>query len=233
MLHCEEGHVRGTLGPSQQCQAINPIHPGVGEGRLSPIPGHLVVEKGGWHPRHLCLPKPTHTDRYLHFRSHHPTHVRRGLVRCLYDRARSITTSLDSLKREEGHLASVLKCNGYPSAFILTSSTPPTQPVEDTRGEQPEARRATRGKDRPPLVVLPYVSGVSEDIRCVCGRYNLRVVFRSGRTLCSMLTRVKDTLPLEKHSNVVNQIPCRGCSKVYIGIPSGGWRQGSRNIRRH
>ena len=108
-------------------------------------------------------------------------------------------------------MASVLKCNGYPSAFIRASSTPPTQPAEDTRREQPE------GRDRPPLVVLPYVSGASEDIRCVCGRYNLRVVFRSGRTLRSMLTRVKDTLPLGKHSNVVYQIPCGGCSKVYIG----------------
>ena len=36
--------------------------------------------------------KPTHTDRYLNFRSHHPSHVKRGLVKCLYDRVRSITT---------------------------------------------------------------------------------------------------------------------------------------------
>ena len=155
--------------------------------------------------------KPTHTDRYLHFRSHHPTHVRRGLVRCLFNRARSITTSPDSLQKEEGHLASVLKCNGFPSAFIRASSTPPTQPAEDTRREQPE------GRDKPPLVVLPYVSGASEDIRHVCGWYNLRVVFRLGRTLRSMLIRVKDTLPLGKHSNVVYQILCGGCSKVYIG----------------
>ena len=28
---------------------------GVGEGELSPIPGHFVEEKRGWHPRHLCL----------------------------------------------------------------------------------------------------------------------------------------------------------------------------------
>ena len=31
--------------------------------------------------------KRTHTDWYLHFESHHPTHVKRGTVRCLYDRA--------------------------------------------------------------------------------------------------------------------------------------------------
>lgn len=35
--------------------------------------------------------KPTYTDRYLHFQSHHPTHVKKGLVKCHYDQARSIT----------------------------------------------------------------------------------------------------------------------------------------------
>ena len=159
--------------------------------------------------------KLTHTDRYLHFWSHHPAHVRRGLVRCLYNRARIITTSPDSLQREEDHLESVLKCNGYPSALIRASSNPPTQPSEDARREQPQ------GRDRPTLMVLPYVSDVSEDRR-MCRWDNLRVVFGSGRrtlrrTLRSMLTRVKDTLPLEKHSNVVHQIPCSGCSKVYTG----------------
>ena len=52
--------------------------------------------------------KPTHINRYLNFRSHHPIHIRRGLVHCLYNRARKVTTSLDSLRREEKHLESVL-----------------------------------------------------------------------------------------------------------------------------
>ena len=37
--------------------------------------------------------KPTHTDWYLHFRFHHLSHVKRGPVRCLHDRARGITVS--------------------------------------------------------------------------------------------------------------------------------------------
>ena len=36
--------------------------------------------------------KPTHTDRYLDFHSPHPPQVKRGLVKCLFDRARTITT---------------------------------------------------------------------------------------------------------------------------------------------
>ena len=51
--------------------------------------------------------------------------------------------------------------------------------------------------------MLPYITGVGEDIRHICNYwYHLRVIFRSGQTLCTMLTRVKDRLPKEKRSKV-------------------------------
>ena len=52
--------------------------------------------------------------------------------------------------------------------------------------------------------------------RRVCRKINIRVVFKSGWTLRSMLTKVKDTLPPGKQSNVVYRIPC-SCGQVYIG----------------
>ena len=64
--------------------------------------------------------------------------------------------------------------------------------------------------------MLPYMEGVSEDIRRVCRKFGLKVVFRSGLSIRSMLTRVKDTLGMEKRSKVVYQIPC-SCGKKYIG----------------
>ena len=70
-------------------------------------------------------------------------------------------------------------------------------------------------REKEPLVVIPYVAGMSKDIRRVCRKFNIRVVFKSGRTLRSMLTKVKDTLPLGKQSNVVYRIPC-SCGQVYI-----------------
>ena len=90
--------------------------------------------------------KLTHTDRYLDFWSHHPSHVKRGLVRCLYDGARSITTRQDNLQKEECHLTKVLKQNGYFSAFIRSSSLPSGWDVETI-----EAPPLGEGH-RPPLV---------------------------------------------------------------------------------
>ena len=70
----------------------------------------------------------------------------------------------------------------------------------------------------PPLATIaaPYVSGLSEDIRRVCRQFNIRVAFRSGRSLRSVLTRVKDPLPPDLQSKVIYKVPC-SCGKAYIG----------------
>ena len=65
-------------------------------------------------------------------------------------------------------------------------------------------------------MMLPYTEGVSEDIRRVCRKFGMKVVFRSGLSLRSMLTKVKDTLVLEKKSKVVYQVPC-SCGETCIG----------------
>ena len=53
------------------------------------------------------------------------------------------------------------------------------------------------------LMMLLYVAGVSKRIRKACRNYNIRVVFRSGSTLRSMLTKVNDPLLIEKQVNIV------------------------------
>ena len=146
--------------------------------------------------------KPTHTDRYLQYDSHHPTHVKRGVVRCLFERAQSIAQGRESQK-EEKHLKEVLGHNGYPARFIR-NSTRPTRRVEEQ--ESPVA-----------TISIPYVAGLSEDIRRIAWRHNIRTTFRTQGTLRQTLTKVKDQLADTQRSNVVYRIPCSSCDKVYIG----------------
>ena len=48
------------------------------------------------------------------------------------------------------------------------------------------------------VVVLPYIACVTEDIMRVCGKYGMKVISKAGRSLRSVLTKVKDPLPMEK-----------------------------------
>jgi hypothetical protein len=44
--------------------------------------------------------KPTHTGRYLHFKSDHPKHVKRGVVHSLVNRAIVICQEQEDFKKE-------------------------------------------------------------------------------------------------------------------------------------
>ena len=135
-------------------------------------------------------------------------HVKRKTVRCLYDRAQNITQRDESLKEEESHLIKTFIGNGYPRAFVRSASAP-RAPKEPSNDDDNDA-------EKPPVAFLPYVAGVSERIRKACQDFNIRAVFKSGPTLRSLLTKVKDPLPIDKQSNVVYEVPCT-CGKVYIG----------------
>ena len=111
------------------------------------------------------------------------------------------------LESEKGHLNRVLLSNGYPQSFINVNSK---ERIVNTRDQEEDSA--------PPMVVIPYVSGLSEDILCrVCSRYDIRVVFRSGLTLRSQLSNLKDKLPIQRRSGVVYNVPCSVCDKSYIG----------------
>ena len=66
--------------------------------------------------------KPTATGRYLNFQSHHPDTVKKGIVRCLQDRAATISTDEPTRRREMSLLTDTFRRNGYPSGFIEQKS---------------------------------------------------------------------------------------------------------------
>ena len=136
--------------------------------------------------------KPTHTDQYLACDSHHRQSVKRGIVKCLYDRAKHLTSKPSAISKEKKHLSSVLVSNGYPSSFVrkLTKTTRPTTNKEPTQEFKSTA-------------VLPYIKGVSEVLRRCLQQQGVRTVFKSDTTLRSHLVRPKDTLEPTKQDGVV------------------------------
>jgi hypothetical protein len=62
--------------------------------------------------------KPTHTGRYLNFKSNHPPYVKRGLIKSLYDRAATICQGRQDLVKEVNNLRHDLQLNDYPRSFV-------------------------------------------------------------------------------------------------------------------
>ena len=62
--------------------------------------------------------KPTHTDQYLSYDSHHPQSVKRGVVKCLYDRSKNISTKPSTISEEKNHSSLVLVSIVYPYSIV-------------------------------------------------------------------------------------------------------------------
>ena len=64
---------------------------------------------------------------------------------------------------------------------------------------------------------LPYVEGLSENIRRVLWKVGIRVAFKAMSWKGTMMEGVKDKLDEGKRSGVVYEIVCGSCNKSYIG----------------
>ena len=145
--------------------------------------------------------KNTHMDRYLHYNSHHPQHIKRGVASCLFSHARTVAVG-ENVGKEVKHVTEVLKANGYPAHIIRLAQKP---------------RKREEEEDKPKYTIcLPYVSGLSEDLSRICRRFDIRTVFTTTSTLRQQLTRVKDVDPPSSKAGVVYRVPC-SCGKEYIG----------------
>ena len=155
--------------------------------------------------------KPTHTDQYLLFDSHHPLEHKMSVIRTLQHRANNIPTSKQNQEKESKHLEAALKKCGYPNwAFTKTA----TRARKDTAGTTEKKDKDTRLKG----IVIPYFAGVSEKLRRIFNKQQIPVFFKPGQTLRQRLVHPKDPVPHNQKNNLVYAISCsEGCSDQYIG----------------
>ena len=66
----------------------------------------------------LVYRKPSHTDQYLRYSSHHQTSCKESAISFLFNRAYSIITNKDDLTKENARISQVLKENGYQESII-------------------------------------------------------------------------------------------------------------------
>ena len=131
--------------------------------------------------------KPTHTDRYIPFHSHHHQRTTTGVLRCMRDRAHQIcsnTTREPELER----LKEVFQANGFPEDLVTKTLT-----FHSTPAPIPEP-----GQEPVKTLCTPYICGLSEKLERVCTSLGVRAAFKPVRTLKQTLMRLKTRIPEER-----------------------------------
>ena len=167
--------------------------------------------------------KPTHTDQYLQWDSHHHLSAKFSVVHTLSHRASTVCSKPELLQKEQNHLRRPLTKSNYPKWALdkvekrLNKST---RQANDggTTGAQP----ATNEAQNKGHIVIPYTQGLCESIKKICGRYGIQTHFKGGRTIKSLLVSPKDKDPMVNQSGAIYWYQCGdlACDDEYIGETS-------------
>ena len=95
--------------------------------------------------------KPTHTDRYLNFRSDHPLQHKRAVFDTLMHRAVILPSHKLEKRKEIKYIKTALKKNLYPSRILCSR--------KKTKAEITDSPRSNKG-----YVIIPYFPGLSEKL---------------------------------------------------------------------
>ena len=153
--------------------------------------------------------KPTHTDQYLQFSSHHLTAHKHAVVSTLLKRAASHCSTNSLVQGERSYVKETFHQNGYPEHFLLSQRSPSRKDEEEK-------------DDHRSRVTVPYIQGVSEAMT---------------RILSNIDVQVQESSPIQRTTflMVISPILCIRSIVVIVmlamlvrrGEEAGQWRRGT------
>ena len=184
--------------------------------------------------------KPTHTDQYLQWESHHSLSSKYSVIGTLTDRAKVVCTTQELLKDELKHLREALgKCK-YPNWAIsrvqnkvINSNWEDTRTSDNNNSSTNEEDSSSTDSNNPVntstnartnkksigQIVIPYTKGTAESIKHICGKYGIQVHFKGNTTIKQILMKPKDPDPKDNKSGLIYSYRCPqlDCNDDYIG----------------
>ncbi|XP_035659430.1 uncharacterized protein LOC118404460 [Branchiostoma floridae] len=160
--------------------------------------------------------KPTHTDQYLAFQSHHPLEQKLGVIKTLFHRADTIITSEEAKSNEHRHLKDALNKCGY-RQWSFNKALKPSH-----ESKKPSNSKPLDKKKKTVNATIPYIHGVSEKLRRILQNFNIATNFKPHSTLRQKLVHPKDRVQKGTKSDVIYRLKREGpqCNDTYIGETS-------------
>ena len=171
--------------------------------------------------------KPSHTDQYLQWDSHHHLSAKLHVIHTLSHRAKTVCSKPELLQQEKDHLRKALTKYKYPKWALdkvkkrLNRSTREVIDGANSQGTT-GARAVTSEVKTKGHIVIPYTQGLCESFKKICGRYGIQAHFKGGSTIKNLLVSPKDKDPMVNRSGAIYWYQCGdlGCDDEYIGETS-------------
>ena len=101
-----------------------------------------------------------------------------------------------------------MKKNACPSRFVNKIAAKETLPREEDKDNK--------------YVILPYIKGLSENLRRMFKNHNVNLHFNSNFTIRNKVINLKDKIKPLKNDNLVYKINCSECPISYVGDTKQG-----------
>ena len=156
--------------------------------------------------------KPTHTDLYLQWNSHHHLSSKYSVINTLRHRAKTVCSNHHLLEEEEEHLNWALSNCRYP-AWALNRAR-----INISKKKKKNIRLQTNTTSKKPYIVVPYMKGLSETCKKICRRHGIDMHFKGANTIRQLLVHPKDKDDILKKSGVIYRYKCGrvDCKEEYI-----------------
>ena len=128
--------------------------------------------------------KPTHTNQYLQWDSHHAISNKYSIINSLLHRAKNICSNQHLLEEEQTQIQRALSIGKYPDWAINRMKLKTSNPKTNNNSNSKVIYRG--------YITVPYSEGLSGNLKNICKRYGIEVHFKSGMTIKDELVAPKD-----------------------------------------
>ena len=179
--------------------------------------------------------KPTHTNQYLQWDSHHAISAKYSVISTLFHRTKDVCSTKGQLEEDHTHIQKVLTSSKYPRWALNRMKMKTKAPVKpknnnnnnDNNNKDNNNRNITTTNkntnskiiNRGSYITVSYIKCFSESIKNTCRRYGIQVYFKGGMTIKDLLVAPKDKEHVTKRSGIIYRYKCERleCNEEYIG----------------
>ena len=155
--------------------------------------------------------KPTSTERFLNFSSHHPLPMRKAMVFNLVDKI-MLLSHPSFHKKNFDFITSALIKNNYPLSFIKKHLK--------IRINKLHSRKESQSSKKPAIlyiISLPYFQSLNNSIKSNLKKFNITLVNSIHHKFTDIVKLGKDKIDVLENRNCVYKIRCNDCVSSYVG----------------